>query len=236
MAGEFRATGYRLDTMLRRVAISLYLASASFAVPALATSVHAQPAGGPGTTVVKTANDKLVTLLKAKATPAQVTQSVNDFIDIDELGKAAMSNSWSKLDKAQQTEFLKILRQLIEANYVNGMQANLAYTVNYLGESAKPNGNLVVKTTITAQRKGRPLTIKLDYELAKVAGKLKAFDIITDGVSLVDNYRTMFDKIVKDKGATALIQKMKDKLTSMTSTAPATAPAPAPAAKPTAKG
>ncbi|MEO8698999.1 MAG: ABC transporter substrate-binding protein [Kofleriaceae bacterium] len=167
---------------------------------------------GPGTAAVKTANDTINKLLSSKAAPAEVTKSVNDFLDIDQLGKAAMSNSWSKLDKSQQAEFLKVLRQLIEANYINGLKANLSYTVTYLSEAAKPNGNIVVQTTINTHNKGRPVSLKIDYELAKAAGKLKAFDIVTEGVSLVDNYRSMFDKIIKDKGAAALIQKMKDKL------------------------
>jgi phospholipid transport system substrate-binding protein len=224
--------------MLRRVVFALALA-APVAVPALATPAFAQPpapaATGPGTTAVKTANDKINLQLKNKAAPAEVTKSVNDFLDIDELGKAAMSNSWSKLDKTQQAEFLKVLRQLIEANYVNGLKANLSYTVTYVSESAKPSGNIVVKTTVNTQSKGRPVSIKVDYELVKAGGKLKAFDISTEGVSLVDNYRSMFDKIIKDKGAAALIQKMKDKLasTNASASAPApSAPTPAPPAAP----
>src|SRR5204862_7074392 len=92
-----------------------------FAVPAFAGTT------GPGTTAVKSANDKISGLLKQKVTAGskeekdlatKVAGSVRDFLDIDELGKRAMVDQWGKLTPAQQTEFLTTLRDLIEDNYV----------------------------------------------------------------------------------------------------------------------
>src|SRR6185369_16118313 len=95
-----------------------------FAVPVFAGP--APGSGGPGTNVVKSANEKISGLLKQKATAgskeekdlaAKVTTSVRDFLDIDELGKRAMAHQWTKLTAAQQSEFLSTLRALIEDNY-----------------------------------------------------------------------------------------------------------------------
>jgi phospholipid transport system substrate-binding protein len=222
---------------MRRI---VFVLIALFSVPAFA-------APGPGTTAVQKANDAISALLKQKVAPnspaekaltAKVTASVRNFLDIDQLGKSAMADQWSKLTKPQQDEFLKVLRELIEANYINGLRANLAYTVEYTGETTDKDGHVVVNTKVTAQRKGRPYTIAIDYVLVKDNASLRAFDINTDGVGLVANYRTMFNKLITDKGFPALIQKMKDKLAAIIA-APAT-PAPAtpttPPAKPTAKG
>lgn len=217
--------------MIRRLMLAAMCSLAAFAVPAVAAPAApsvAQP--GPGKAAVKTANDAISELLKQKApagSPAErslatkVTQSVRGFLDIDQLGKAALVDHWKTLKPAEQTEFLKTLRDLIEANYVNGLRANLAYTVEYDGESTDANGNLVVKTTVTTQRKGRPFRIKVDYLLVKDKDgtNYRAFDIKTDGVGLVENYRTQFNKLIKDKGFPALVELMKKKLA--TTTAPA---------------
>ena len=48
--------------------------------------------------------------------------------------------------------------------------------------------------------------------LTKEGGKLKAWDVKTDGVGLVENYRTMFDKIMDKGGFNDLIDRMKKKL------------------------
>jgi phospholipid transport system substrate-binding protein len=199
--------------MLRRLALALTLALVPAAVPVLATPAAAQPAkAGPGTTAVKQANETIAGLIKKKAAAAEVTKSVRAILDIDQLGKTAMVNQWGKLKAAEQTEFLTVLRELIEANYVNIQKANAEYTTEYTGETTNATGNIVVNTKVKAQRKGRPFTLAIDYVLVKNGATLQVFDVITDGVGLVTNYQQMFDKVIKDKGFTGLIAKMKTKL------------------------
>jgi phospholipid transport system substrate-binding protein len=189
-------------------------------------SAAAQPAAaapgkqGPGTQVVKSANDTIAALLKQKPAPgskeekdlaAKVTTSVRGFLDIDQLGKRAMVDNWPKMSKAQQDQFLSLLRSLIEDNYVRGLRSNLEYQVDYTGESTDKDGNIVVTTKINTKRKGRPYTIAVDYVLVKEADKLRAWDVKTDGVGLVENYRTQFSKIVDKEGVDGLIARMKKK-------------------------
>ncbi len=186
-------------------------------VPSLARADKA----GPGTTVVKTANDTISGLLKMKAPPAgsqeekdlaaKVTTSVRGFLDIDELGKRAMADNWAKLTKDQQKQFQDVLRELIEANYVKGLRANVAYQVEYTGESVDKDGNTLVTTKVKAERKGKPFAIEVDYVLVKEGATLKAFDVKTDGVGLVENYRVMFDKIMTRDKFEGLIKRMQDK-------------------------
>src|SRR5262245_8834419 len=185
-----------------------------FALPAFAGDAK------PGTSAVKQANDKIAALLKQKAAPgskeekdlaAKVTTSVRDFLDIDELGRRAMADHWKKLTTAQQNEFLATLRALIEDNYVKGLRSNLQYTVDYTGESTDADGNVIVTTTINTQRKNRTVKLGIDYVLRKQSDKLKAYDVKTDGVGLVENYRSQFNKIIDKEGFAGLIAKMKKK-------------------------
>src|SRR5690606_17069057 len=138
----------------------ILLLSLLIVTPAVAGTAKA----GPGTFAVKSANEKISNLLKQKPAAGskeekelagKVTTSVRDFLDIDELGKRAMADQWSKLTKQQQDEFLATLRALIEDNYVRGLRANLEYSVDYTGETTDKDGNVLVTTTINTKRKGR---------------------------------------------------------------------------------
>ena len=142
---------------------------------------------------------------------AKVTTSVRSFLDIDQLGKRAMVDNWAKLTKPQQDQFLTLLRALIEDQYVRGLRANLDYQVDYTGESTDKDGNVIVTTKINTKRKGRPYAIEVGYVLVKDGDKLRAWDVKTDDVGLVENYRTMFDKIIDKDGFDGLIAKMKKK-------------------------
>jgi phospholipid transport system substrate-binding protein len=190
-----------------------------FLLLAAVSTAHAGK-DGPGTKAVRNANDTIAGLLKKKAEPgsaeekeqaAKVTTSVRGFLDVDELGKRALVDHWTKLTAKQQKEFLDLLRGLIEDNYIKGLRANLEYKVVYKGETEQADGTRLVKTEIKTKRRGRPYTIKVDYVLQKSGTTWKCYDVVTDGVGLVENYRAQFDKIIGKDGFDGLLAKMKKK-------------------------
>jgi len=199
----------------------LRLAITAFSLLLLAASASASAGTtGPGTKAVRKANETVSSLLQKKAAPnsaaekklaARVTAELRDFLDVDELGRQAMVDHWKTLPEAQRAQFLKLLRGLIEANYVKGLRANLAYKVKYTGESPKGD-NLLVSTTVVAKRHGRPYEIEIEYLLRKEGKTWRTFDVVTDGVGLVENYRAMFNKIISKDGMDGLIRRMQKKL------------------------
>jgi phospholipid transport system substrate-binding protein len=220
-----------VSRLARNLTLALALGStAAAAAPGDGKDTHAAASSatsagklGAATQAVKGANDTIASLLKQKVAAGsreekelatRVTTSVRGFLDIDQLGKRAMVDNWQKLSRAQQDQFLALLRSLIEDNYVRALRANLEYAVEYTGESTDSSGNIIVTTKIQAKRKGRPYTIAVDYVLVKDGDKLRAWDVKTDGAGLVENYRTMFDKIIDKDGFDGLIARMKKKAAS----------------------
>lgn len=202
--------------------ISIFLLTVFLTLPLLAGAALASGNGkaGPGTQAVKSANETIAKLLRQSAAPgseaekqlsAQVTSSVRELLDVDALGRRALVDHWAKLSPEQQTKFSTLLRNLIEANYIKGLRANLEYEVVYTGEK-KRGDELVVTTEVKTQRRGRPYTIGVDYVLRQDAGKWRVFDVITDGVGLVENYRAQFNKIIAKEGFDGLIARMQKKL------------------------
>ncbi len=202
-------------------AMTLFLSLALLALPA--AWAHAQAADGPGTRTVRKANTQVQELLREKAEPGSaaekklaspVTRSVRDFLDIETLGQRAMRDHWGKLSAGQRREFVQLLRELVEANYIKALRSNLNYEVKYLGES--PDGDqLVVKTEVVARRRGRPRSIAIDYVLSREGQGWRAFDVVTDGVGLVENYRSQFNKIIARDGFAGLMDRMRKKRAKM---------------------
>jgi phospholipid transport system substrate-binding protein len=190
--------------------------------PPAATATAASK--GAATEAVKKANKTIAEQLakkpevgsaQEKQVAKDVTATVRDFIDLDALATRALVDHWAKLSDAQRSDYLSLLRSLLEDNYVRGMRSNLDYTVDYTSEAASAAGATVVNTVIKAKRKGRPYSIKVDYTVeADSKGKLHVVDIATDGVGLIENYRTQFNKIIAKDGFDGLIAKMKKKQSS----------------------
>lgn len=185
----------------------------------LVLSAVAQAADGPATATVRQANDTLHSLLRRKVTPgspeekqqaSEVTAKLQNFLDVDELGRRAMRDQWSKLKPAQQAEFSKLLREIVEGHYLRALRSELDYDVAYLGE--KPQGDEAsVSTELRVTRKGKKQVISVDYTLRHDKGAWRVFDIVTDGVGLVENYRAQFNQVIAKEGVEGLLTRMRKK-------------------------
>lgn len=178
-------------------------------------------ADGPGVAAVRRANDNVTALLKQKPAPgsdaekrlvAQISSELGSFLDVDELGQRALSEHWKGLNAGQRKQFLGLLRELVEGNYLKAMRSNLSYEVRYLKEEEK-DGSRWVSTEIHLERNGRPETMSVDYALRKEGDTWRAYDLVTDGVGLVENYRAQFNKIISKEGFSGLIERMRKKKT-----------------------
>jgi phospholipid transport system substrate-binding protein len=199
-------------TTLISIARALVLLWLTLAGPAFA-------ADGPGITAVRRANESVSTLLKQRPAPgsdaekrvvAQISSELKSFLDVEELGQRALNEHWKSLKASQRKQFLTLLRELVEGNYLKAMRSNLSYEVRYLKEEEK-DGLRRVSTEIQLERSGRPETMSVDYVLQKEGDTWRAFDLVTDGVGLVENYRAQFNKIIAKEGFSGLLERMRKK-------------------------
>jgi phospholipid transport system substrate-binding protein len=211
----------RLKAPIRNRLRFVVLSVKSFliALLVLAFAAVAQAADGSATATVHQANDTLQGLLRRKVTPGspeekqqanEVTAKLQNFLDVDELGRRAMRDQWSKLTPAQQTEFTKLLREIVEGHYVRALRSELDYEVAYLGE--KPHDEeTTVSTELRVVHKGKKQVISVDYALRRDKGSWRVFDIVTDGVGLVENYRGQFNQVIAKEGVEGLLGRMRKK-------------------------
>lgn len=184
---------------------------------ALAGPAFAQE--GPGTAAVRRANDSVRALLEQKTEPGsaaekrlatEISSRLVGFLDVEALGERALDKHWKTLNAAQRKEYLKLLRELVETNYVKAMRSNTRYEVRYLKEEEK-DGTRRVSTELQFERNGRPETVSVDYALRKEGDSWRAYDLITDGVGMVENYRAQFNKIIAKEGVSGLLDRMRKK-------------------------
>ena len=185
----------------------------------LAVAAPAWADDGPGTSAVRRANDGVKALLEQKPEPgspaekqvaSQISTRLEGFLDIDELGQRALGDHYAKLSAAQRKEFLALLRDLVESNYIKAMRSNATYEVRYVKEEERDGGRLVT-TELVLTRNGRPEVMSVEYRLRKEGDQWRAFDLVTDGVGLVENYRAQFNQIIAKEGIGGLLDRMRKK-------------------------
>ncbi|MGC4092158.1 MAG: ABC transporter substrate-binding protein [Polyangiaceae bacterium] len=85
------------------------------------------------------------------------------------------------------------------------------YNVEFKGETPSEGGQ-IVRTVAKSRTDARQEPLSIDYVVHEVNGKWRVADIVTEGSSLVANYRNQFRRIIKKNGFPELMKRMKTKL------------------------
>jgi phospholipid transport system substrate-binding protein len=57
----------------------------------------------------------------------------------------------------------------------------------------------------------RGTEVPIDYRLQKGSSRLRAYDVLVEGVSLVQNYRSQFNRIITQSSYDELIKRLEQK-------------------------
>ncbi len=136
---------------------------------------------------------------------------VNKMLNFNVLCQQSLGKHWDTRTPDQQKEFTETLKALIEKNLVNRLKDSKDNKVTYESE-AVTGATASVLTLISSGDDPRAEKTEIEYILRKKGKGWRVTDMVTDGVSLVSNYRSQFNKIITEDGWDVLMQKMKDKL------------------------
>jgi len=179
---------------------------AAFALSLVTTFAWA----GPATDYVKAKQTELFKLLEKNDADSKkkVTTIFDEIIDYQSLAEASLGGEWKNLKAEQQKEFVGLMKQLVTNAYEKNLRKVLPYNIEYLGDDGK-----LVKTKAKHKTDAREEPIEINFKLIdKGAGKFQIGDIVTEDVSLVENYRSQFTAIIKKDGYAGLVTKMKEKI------------------------
>lgn len=196
---------------LRRLTSMLLTVTALGALCAAAPSaVAAESAGG----FVRARQAQVTSLLHQPDGPGrerQISQVLDSMLDYQELARRSLAQHWGDLSDKQKSDFTNVLKQLVRRSYERNLKNILDFQVEYLGEDAMADG-VVVHTRASSRTSKTDDPVSIDYEMVKVGDAWRVRDIVTEGSSLVNNYRNQFNRIIRKEGYNALYERMQKKL------------------------
>lgn len=158
--------------------------------------------------VIKTVEDpELKTEAKAAERRAAIRKIAYETFDFPEMAQRALARHWRVRTPAEREEFVKLFANLLERAYVSRIE-------DYGGERIAYNGDTIegeialVKTKITTKQ---GTDVPVDYRMLKRSDRWLVYDVVIEGVSLIGNYRTQFNKIIQTSSYQALVDRMKSK-------------------------
>lgn len=127
--------------------------------------------------------------------------------DYGEMAKRSLGGQWNKLGERERQEFVDLFTEFFTATYVEKIHSYSDEEVKFLSEWLEGN-HAEVKSIMVGKKTETPL----DYRLAMKGGDWKAYDVVVDGISLVQNYRGQFTAILRSSSYEHLVQILRDKI------------------------
>ena len=136
-----------------------------------------------------------------------VRKIANEIFDFSEIAKRSMARHWQPLSEAQKNEFVGLFADLLERSYISKIETYGGEKIQYTAERA--DGEFATVSTRIITKNGTEVPV--DYRMIKRADRWLVYDVSIEGVSLVSNYRTQFNKIIQTTSYNELISKLRNK-------------------------
>jgi phospholipid transport system substrate-binding protein len=171
-------------------------------------------AAGPATDQLKPEIARVVAVLESPALASaakaaerrQAIRTITDTVfDWTEMARRALARHWEARSEAERQEFVALFRDLVERAYIGKIEQYGGEPIVYVGESV--DGDYATVKTRVIARQNRE--VSLDYRMSRQGDRWRVYDVVIEGISLVGNYRTQFDGIIRSSSYEELVRKLR---------------------------
>ena len=139
------------------------------------------------------------------------SQSALGFLNVAEISKKALGKYWSRRSETEREKFQTLLGELfVHVAFPSSAKFFADLDLVY-GKTKEKKTVVVVPLTVVHEKEGE---VDIDFHLNRPGDKWQVVDVILDGVSMRNNLRSQFYKVIKKNDFNELLRKMDKKLTS----------------------
>jgi phospholipid transport system substrate-binding protein len=197
-----RGKSRKNSNMLKAIVVSMLFF-------ALAAAPSGQVADGTPKEQVKATVDQVLRIIREHppSEDEQLQRVIARRFDFAEMAQRSLGPHWRKLTRAEQQEFVDVFTKLLKRNYLDQIKAYQNQEVLFTGE--RRDGEFAVVETRIVPRQGEPIAV--NYRLQLSDGQWKVYDVVIENVSVVNNYRSQFNRVLARNSFSDLIRRMKEK-------------------------
>jgi phospholipid transport system substrate-binding protein len=137
----------------------------------------------------------------------RLTEVIYPRFDFTEMAKRSLGSHWGRRSAEEQREFVKVFTGLLARTYADSIESNSTQSILYIREIADKDYAEVDTKIVTDKDE----EVSINYKLHSVNNEWKVYDLVIEDISLVNNYRSQFDRVIARSSFEELIRAMKEK-------------------------
>ncbi len=157
--------------------------------------------------VLKVVQDPEVKQGGRAAERREVRKIAEEIFDFGDTARRALARHWAQRSAAEREEFVAVFTDVFEHAYLSKVELLQGDKVAYLGDSVE-GGVATVRTRLTTKQ-GSQLDVDYRMQQRGPSGRWLVYDVLIEGVSLVDNYRNQFNSVIQRSSYQELVRRLK---------------------------
>ena len=139
----------------------------------------------------------------------EILKVVEEYFDFQEMSRRSLGRPWKEISPEKQQEFVQLFKQLLFSTYVSRIETGATPTtsIRYSGEIQEDNFAIVMTQVSCANQPD----VEIDYRLMLNGTEWKVYDIVIEGISLVNNYRQQFASMLNSGSFDSLLKRLREK-------------------------
>ena len=187
-------------------------AAALLLVCALVIGVSAPAGAGSPTDQLREYSEQVIKVLedqtlKPQDRRAAVRKMAQEIFDVAETAKRALARHWASRTAAEREEFTQLFADLLESTYIARIDQYGGERIKYTQETIDGDRAIVRAKVVT--KKGTEVPV--ESRLLRRGDRWLIYDVLIENVSLIANYRSQFDRIVRTSSYEELVRRLKCK-------------------------
>jgi phospholipid transport system substrate-binding protein len=145
--------------------------------------------------------------LQGEARRKVLSELIRSRFDFYIMSQRTLGQHWKKATPQEQDEFVRLYSDLLEASYIDRIEAYTDETVDY--NSEKIDGDRAVVATVIHSNN---TDIPIEYRMVKKGIDWFVYDVLVEDISLIKNFRSSYGEIVRKEGYAGLFERMRKKI------------------------
>ena len=137
----------------------------------------------------------------------RLSAMADEIFDFDSIARRALGRNVHKFSRPELQRFTQEFATMLKNYYINKIDAYSGEKVAFDKEVELAPGRYQVNTKVIMSDKEIPIIYKLEQR----GRSWKVYDVLIEGVSMVKNYRSQFDRILRRKRPAYLIGLVEKK-------------------------
>ena len=171
-------------------------------------------AGAP-TDQVREYTDAVVRVLEDPALKAEdkklerraaVRKIAAEVFDVQETARRALGPHWQQRTPQERQEFVQLFNELLEQTYISKIDLFGGERLKFTDEKVDGDNAIVRAKVLMRQQQAE---VPVEARLLRKGDRWLIYDVLIENVSLVGNYRSQFDRIIRTQGYDELIKRLR---------------------------